>query len=241
VATFGLAPGTSVRDDDELFWYVTGLPSATFNSIMYANLAPDRIDWAVDEMRALRAEHGVPINWLIGPSSRPADLGEQLAGRGFRHLAELKALSMEVDAAPLPDSPGALKVEAVRDEAVYYEWIEAESRGFEMEGPLGDGFAALRRATGIGPPSLTHFLGRLDGRPVATASLLLEAGIAGIYDVSVEPAARNRGIGRAMTLHALAEARARGYRQAFLQPSAMGERMYRSIGFDDAFSVRIYG
>ncbi|MGE3270703.1 MAG: hypothetical protein AB7P40_18260, partial [Chloroflexota bacterium] len=50
VRMFGLAPGTLIRDDDELFWYVTGLPDATFNSIMYANLAPDRIDAAVNEL-----------------------------------------------------------------------------------------------------------------------------------------------------------------------------------------------
>src|SRR5437773_1693178 len=35
---FGLAPTTVIRDDAELFWYVTGLPTAAFNSIMHANL-----------------------------------------------------------------------------------------------------------------------------------------------------------------------------------------------------------
>src|SRR4051794_19309154 len=39
VGAFGLAPSTMIRDDDELFWYVTGLPDASFNSVMYANLA----------------------------------------------------------------------------------------------------------------------------------------------------------------------------------------------------------
>src|SRR5690349_8282358 len=84
---FGLAPTTVIRDDDELFWYVTGIPTAAFNSVMYANLRPDRIDAVVEDLHALRKAHGVPMNWLIGPASRPKDLGAQLAARGLLHRA----------------------------------------------------------------------------------------------------------------------------------------------------------
>ena len=70
VRAFGLAPTTVVRDDPELFWYVTGLPDAAFNSVMYANLAPERVDAAVDELFRLRETYDVPMGWLVGPTSR---------------------------------------------------------------------------------------------------------------------------------------------------------------------------
>ena len=94
LCTFGLAPGTTIRDDAELFWYVTGLPDPSFNSIMYANLAPDRIDAAVEELHALRRRHGVPVNWVVGPTSRPLDLPDQLRARGLRHLLDLTPLTL---------------------------------------------------------------------------------------------------------------------------------------------------
>ena len=94
VRAFGLAPSTVVRDDDELFWYVTGLPDATFNSIMYANLLPERVDAAVDELFRLRTTYDVPMGWLVGPSSRPADLGARLEAHGLVHRGTLTPMTV---------------------------------------------------------------------------------------------------------------------------------------------------
>jgi GNAT superfamily N-acetyltransferase len=230
---FGLAPSTIVRDDDELFWYVTGLPTGVFNSIMYANLpTPARIDAAVMELYALRRRHGVPVGWVIGPASRPTDLGRQLEARGLEHLVSLTPMTMTLDALPAAEPVPGLTIERVDDPAAYEAWIEAEQIGFDAAANDETGLADLRRAMGIGHGfPLHHLLGRLDGAPVATASLLLDGGIAGIYDVSTVPEARRRGIGMAMTLAALREARRLGYRIAFLQPSAMGRPLYERIGF----------
>jgi GNAT superfamily N-acetyltransferase len=263
VKAFGLAPTTLVRDDDELFWYVTGLPDAAFNSIMYANLAPERIDAAVEELQWLRRLYDVPMGWLIGPSSRPADLGERLAARGLVHRTTLTPMTValaSVQAGPstVPGSaaeaggieglsveagtvPG-LTVERVRDAAVLEAWIAAEARGFQSTGPVGRGLMALRRGMGVGHGyPLTHLLGRLDGRPVATASALLAGGIVGIFDVATVPAARGRGIGTAMTLAALEVGRSAGYEIAFLQPSAMGRRLYERLGFRQRCTCQVFG
>jgi len=136
--------------------------------------------------------------------------------------------------------PG-LTIERVDDPSVYEEWIIAEHRGFESEGDAESGLAALRRAMGVGHGfPLHHYLGRLDGEPVATASLLLAGGIAGIYDVSTVPEARRRRIGTAMTLAALQAARAPGYEIAFLQPSSMGRPLYERIGFRQRCVCSVY-
>jgi GNAT superfamily N-acetyltransferase len=243
VRAFGLAPSTVIRDDDELFWYVTGLPDSSFNSVMYANLAPDRVDAAVDELFRLRATHDVPMNWLVGPTSRPTDLPARLRARGLFHWVNLTPMTLALAAAPAEPTPVAgLTVEPVTSAAVLEEWIDAEGRGFESTGEVGRGLAALRRSMGVGHGlPLHHVLGRLDGRPVGTASLLLDAGIAGVYDVSTVPGARRRGIGTAMTVAALQLARAQRYEIAFLQPSAMGRRLYQRLGFRQCCVCGIYG
>jgi GNAT superfamily N-acetyltransferase len=243
VGAFGLASGTTVRDDDEMFWFVTGLPDGALNSIMYANFAPDRVDVGIAERTRLHDTYGVPINWLVGPMSRPFDLGERLQMRGLRYLADLTPMTITLDAVTddVPPVPG-LTVERVADAAALEAWIDAERRGFEMDSALADGFGALRRGMGVGHGlPLYHLLGRLDGEPVGTSSYLLAGGIVGIHDVSTVPEARRRGVGMALTRAALREGQALGYEIAFLNPSPMGRPLYRKIGFEERCICRVYG
>lgn len=79
--------------------------------------------------------------------------------------------------------------------------------------------------------SQPRYVGYLEGEPVAVSSLVMAAGLAGIYAVATLPAARRRGIGAAMTLHAMAEGKRRGARHAVLQATPMGLPVYERLGF----------
>jgi ribosomal protein S18 acetylase RimI-like enzyme len=78
-----------------------------------------------------------------------------------------------------------------------------------------------------------HYIGWLHGEPVTIASLLFHAGVAGIYGIATVPQSRRQGAAEAITLHALHEARRRGYRIAVLSPTEMSYALYRRIGFQE--------
>jgi len=83
---------------------------------------------------------------------------------------------------------------------------------------------------GLGLP-MRNYLGYVGGKPVATSCLFLGGGAAGIYSVSTLPEVRGKGIGAAMTVRPLLDARERGYRIGTLQSSDMGFNIYQKLGF----------
>jgi ribosomal protein S18 acetylase RimI-like enzyme len=76
-----------------------------------------------------------------------------------------------------------------------------------------------------------RYVGYLSGAPVATAELTIGGGVAGLYNITTLEAYRRRGIGTALTLRPLLEARDHGLRTGVLQAAPAGVGVYRQIGF----------
>jgi GNAT superfamily N-acetyltransferase len=87
---------------------------------------------------------------------------------------------------------------------------------------------------------LRHYVARRGGEPVASATVFLGAGVAGLYFVATPPAWRGAGLGTAVTLHALAAARAAGYDTAVLGAEAPAVDLYRRLGFRPRGVMRVY-
>lgn len=81
---------------------------------------------------------------------------------------------------------------------------------------------------------------RLHGEQVAAALAFDHDGDCGIYNVETLEHARRRGLGTALTLRQLHEARARGCATATLQATPMAERVYAAAGFRDLGQILEY-
>jgi ribosomal protein S18 acetylase RimI-like enzyme len=113
--------------------------------------------------------------------------------------------------------------------------------GFEMPVFTNEGFFELLTAIGLTEVSpWRNYVGRLDGEVVTTASLAPAEGIGGVYNIATLPKARRRGLGAAMTLTALREARELGCRIGILHSFAMGLGVYRRLGFEQYSTYSVY-
>ena len=119
------------------------------------------------------------------------------------------------------------------------EWIHVASIGFRVDESFEKVWFDFF-ADAILDRRFHTYLALLDGKPVATSQLFLSEGVAGIYNVSCIPDVRGQGIGSAVTLVPLLEARQMGYRIGILQASQAGYNAYCRLGFQDYGKLSVY-
>lgn len=231
-----------VADGLEIVRALTGFPLAPFNGVMRTRLpaesTPDEIDARIQATIAYFQSRSQPFIWTIWPGTSPATLAARLLAHGFHPAGHEPA--MAVDLAMLPDAvstPPDLTIEHVHGQPKVDEHFKTLCRGFGFPDNMAAavlGWASEIEAHAFGGEpdcAYTLYTAYLDGRPVATAELLLAAGVAGIYGVATLPEARRRGIGAAVTLAPLLRARALGYHAGILQASTKGFPVYERLGF----------
>ena len=235
-------PRVAVHDDGDCIFTISDLPFPLFNSVMRARVDDRRAGGMIEARVRSCRDRRVPMLWWTGPSTAPADLGDRLDRAGFL-IEPAFGMTATLDADSCSGSglePG-VAIERVRDRAALATWSRVLCEGFGAPPAFGDAFADMANALGLGSDApFRHYLARAGAQPVATCSLFFGAGVAGIYDVSTLVSHRRRGIGAAMTRHAMHEARASGYRIAILHASQLGLPTYRSLGFETICDIGQY-
>ena len=166
------------------------------------------------------------------PDSQPADLAERLVAHGLTYYEGVPGMAADLLALHEEEST---PTDLINRSGCRQGRFEPLDRDFREElrahrCPLGERHGRALWDLSLDLP-LRHYVGLLEGKPVAASQLFLGAGVAGIYCVGTVPEARRQGIGAAMTLAALRDARALGYRVGILHSSAMGFPVYQRLGF----------
>lgn len=235
------AGGHELHDEPELRWFHTGLRDPHLNPVLATHLPPGEADAVIDRMITELTGRGAPFMWWVTPSSRPDDLAARLASRGFVADDPWPGMTLDVNAMRQPPAVPGLAIRRVMTDAD----LETYVRIFAPILSPSPAFTALlvdaSRRIGYGEEAPeVHFVGVLDGEPVATVSLITAGGAAGIYNVTTVEHARGRGIGAVMTAAAVEAGRLRGMATAALQASTMGRSVYESLGFRQACDLVPY-
>lgn len=234
--------GWEVHENATLTWYYSGLDDVERNGVLRTNLSADDADSHITEMLAWFQARSVPMSWWGGPSRRPADLGVRLVAHGL--ISEGEDPGMAADLHTLNEDlplPTGFAVERVRDVEAVRRWLRvlriAHSRNPDVsQVPL----ALYSPAAFDDADPLRLYIASVNGEPVATALLMLAAGVAGVYYVATIPSARRQGIGAGVTLAALRDARAAGYHIGVLGSSPMGVGVYQRLGFREYCKLSSY-
>lgn len=243
-------PGSEIDEGDKLSRHLAFPTNPMFKGVWRTRLAAGEVDEAIDETLAWFKSRNAPfLFWWTGPGTTPENLGERLAARGLLSMegqAEVLARGIKQTAlgapgmvadlqrmneAVLSEVPSGFTIEEVQDEASLLDFKRVFVESYEIPEWAGQAWVDATRQLGIGRNPWKMYLGRLDGQPVATNMLFNGGGVASVYAVATVPSARGQGIGGAITLKPLLEAREMGYRYAVLFATEMGVHAYQRIGF----------
>lgn len=214
-----------------LIGWRTAILHPLFQGVLVNGTAPGEEERLVREVRDSFAAKGIPgFLWWFGPGVDQTPWEAALRHHGFTSDDDPPAMAVALDELVEPPLPARLRIERVTDPTALQVWNQTFGTGYELPPAMTAHFGDLISDIGF-DRELRHYLAYQNETPVAAASLWLAAGVAGIYNVATIPEARGQGIGSAITVAPLQEARALGYRAAILQSSQMGFSVYQRLGF----------
>ena len=235
------SPQTKFWENGSLVRWHTAIPHPWFNGVLSAQLPDEHADQAIQDTLDYFNSHQVRnFSWWLEPNLDSTAWSQHLIPYGFQYTNSPPG--MVIDLAKLPVStshPAGLEICQLEDVETLLDWTRIFIPGYELPEFFTDPFYELVAGMGIELP-LRYYLGYLDSKPVAVSTLFLGAGVAGIYNVGTLPEARRQGIGAALTLFPLQQARAMGYTTGVLQSSEMGFGVYQKLGFQHIGAVDHY-
>jgi predicted GNAT family acetyltransferase len=215
--------------------FSTGLHSGFLNGVLSADVELEDLPGALALTRHVFGPD-LPWRWIVGPSSHPEGLELELEALGLeRRWPRMLGMSIDLEGANALDPsrlPPTGRLAEVEDGDGLEAWLSVRRRNLGLDEETTGAWRTAHGKPGLGPEKpLRHWVGWLDDEPVAGATLFVGAGTAGIYHVDTVEEARGKGFAGSLTSAALLAARELGYRYGVLTASALGESVYRRLGF----------
>jgi GNAT superfamily N-acetyltransferase len=221
-------PGSLHRNLGWLEYYVVGSTA----TVMRLGAMGRDVDRLVESVRAeLRSEQVTEAYWTVGPASRPAGLDDALiaAGAGVDSTVDICAHDL-TDGAPETFLPAAASAEVsvrpvrTRADVAAFQRVNAAAWGYPRPSrdDVETAFANLRRG---------YVLGCWQGEPVGVGGYTLAVDVARFWGAAVVPAARGRGVYRAMVRARMADAAEQGATLALVHASPSSSAVLQRVGF----------
>jgi GNAT superfamily N-acetyltransferase len=217
-------PGGRLEESEDMIRFSTGLPSPMFNGVARTR---------IETVSAQLLEQ--PFFWWTGPQSAPPDLDDRLeaagltsAGRNWPAMAMALAAIDEAQAAP-----EGVEVEPVSSAPELEQWGTIFCAAHDLPPWSADSWIEAARRLEFRDLPWQHWIARLDGEPAGVGLSHLGGGVVGLYGIGTLSTARRRGVGSALTLVPMLQARDEGLRAAILHATPDGELLYPRLGFKE--------
>ena len=221
-------------------WW-TPLPHPWFNGVLSQQPPAGDAKELIDETLAYFNGKDRPVfTWWLAPEVEAGDWNRLLRESGMGFTDDPPA--MAADLSRLNEDllvPDGLEINLVEDAQAMKIWSEVFTIGYGLPQEWEPMNREMMLAIGMEWPCY-YYTASVNGEPAATSAVFYAAGVAGIYSVATLPDWRGRGLGAAVSLAPLLDARRQGYKVGVLQSSEMGYKVYQRLGFREVCRISHY-
>ena len=236
--------GFEYEDNDQLFKFMSGVPYFRLNGVLDTHISPKLAEKTIEKVVSSFKERHLPFIWINGPSSNLDNLKKFLLKNDL--VLIIKPPGMAYDLNNLAEKKKKIldvEIRKVDDVETRENYLNVGLTGLEWEREITYDFLSevVKRFNYGENPTHSAFVAYFKGKPVAISRVFYGEGVAGIYRVATLEEARHKGIGTAISLAPLYEAKKLGYQIATLVSSDMGFNVYKRIGFKKYCNFEFYG
>ncbi|HEX7084115.1 MAG TPA: GNAT family N-acetyltransferase [Gaiellaceae bacterium] len=221
-----------IGDERYVLWLGDG-DDPRLNVAQRFRLRADEVEAVREEIHGHLRERGRRVcTWEVGSHATPSDLVERLRGLGLADdEPDALAVGMVLREPPRLEAPEGVEVRVAEspEERLAAERIAAAAFG----GPEPEEAPPAR------DPSNRVYVAYLDGEPVARASAMFGQAAVSLFGGATLPAARGRGLYRALVAARWRDAVERGTPVLVTQAGAMSRPILARVGFREVCEIRI--
>jgi GNAT superfamily N-acetyltransferase len=248
---FTAALGGDIEETAGVSRHFTSPDHLMFKSAWNTRLTAENADATIEETVAwFRSRGANNFGWWTHASTTPDDIGHRLIAHGFtalhprdgvldpnvpttaQGLPVMAGDLYRIDETAVDKAPPGFRIEQAVTEAALEAFRCIVAEGFPAIPHVGSAWVDATRAAGFERAPWRIYVGWLDGEPVATNVVTEGGGIAGVWNIATLATQRSKGIGAAITVAPLIDAKKRGYRYVGLFASTLGAPVYQRLGFE---------
>ncbi len=220
--------GATITTVGNCRFYDTGNNLSNANCVICDEFTPNDFENIVEDAIKFFTEKKLPFSWMTGSVSSNRQFYTFLQSKGFKLKIEP---GMGIELVKLDKKEvNTKKLSIIRGNSMDHVDLVCEPcfKAFGFPKVISEDFWK----ESLKSDDRSFFIAKLNNKPVGLSEVFYWGGVAGIYFVGVTEEARGQGIGTAITLAPLYEAKEKGYQWAILHSTQMGLNMYKRIGFE---------
>lgn len=222
----------------EMMRVCSGVPYPLLNFVARPRFDPRQAEQRISSIVDYFGQRKLPFLFYLHPSASPPDLAGRLERHGMERWGTQEGMALE-RLNPEVHINRSVEVEQARNVETLDKAVEVYAGAYHLP-PTAASYMRSVLMTALYDPAVYVYLARLHGIPAGTVTLVLKAGVAGLYGLGTLPDYRGHLVGTSLMVRAIRDAIGLGFRTAVLQAPPGSGRLYRRLGFEPYFRIEVF-